>query len=51
MPCCGETLPVNFCHGPGLPDKRIASVKPKSVIKRVKEKQFAASVNRNTIME
>jgi len=33
------------------PDKRIASVKPKSVVKRMKEKQFAASVNRNTIME
>ena len=33
------------------PDKKIASVKPKSVIKRMKEKAFAASVNRDTIME
>lgn len=33
------------------PDKRIASVKPKSVVKRMKEKLFAASVKRETIME
>ncbi|MBU0764305.1 MAG: HDIG domain-containing protein [Bacteroidetes bacterium] len=33
------------------PDKRLASVKPKSVVKRMKEKLFAASVNRETIME
>ncbi|HOP84976.1 MAG TPA: HDIG domain-containing protein [Syntrophorhabdaceae bacterium] len=33
------------------PDKKIASVKPKSVIKRMKEKAFAASVNRDNIME
>ena len=33
------------------PDKRIASVKPKSVIKRMKEKAFAASVNRENIRE
>ena len=33
------------------PDKKIASVKPKSVVKRMKEKQFAASVNRDIIME
>lgn len=33
------------------PDKKIASVKPKSVVKRMKEKAFAASVNRDNIME
>ena len=33
------------------PDKKLASVKPKSVIKRMKEKAFAASVNRDIIME
>ncbi len=33
------------------PDRKIASVKPKSVVKRMKEKQFAASVNREIIME
>ena len=33
------------------PDKRLASVKPKSVQKRMKEKLFAASVNRDHIME
>jgi len=33
------------------PDKQIASVKPKSVLKRMKEKAFAASVKRENIME
>jgi uncharacterized protein len=33
------------------PDKKLASVKAKSVTKRMKEKAFAASVNRDTIME
>ena len=33
------------------PDKKIASVKPKSVVKRMKEKAFAASVNRDHIRE
>lgn len=33
------------------PDKKVASVKKKSVVKRMKEKAFAASVNRDTIME
>ncbi len=33
------------------PDKKLASVKPKSVVKRMKEKAFAASVNRDIIME
>lgn len=33
------------------PDKKIASVKTKSVTKRMKEKAFAASVNRDHILE
>ncbi len=33
------------------PDKKLASVKPKSVTKRMKEKAFAASVSRECIME
>jgi putative nucleotidyltransferase with HDIG domain len=33
------------------PDKKLASVKAKSVTKRMKEKAFAASVNRETILE
>jgi uncharacterized protein len=33
------------------PDRKLASVKPKSVVKRMKEKAFAASVNRDNIME
>jgi lysyl-tRNA synthetase class 2 len=32
------------------PDKKVASVKPASVIKRMKEKAFAANVNRDSIM-
>ncbi|MFH0896120.1 MAG: HDIG domain-containing metalloprotein [Bacteroidota bacterium] len=33
------------------PDRRIASVKPSSVVKRMKEKAFAASVKRENILE
>jgi len=33
------------------PDKKLSSVKPKSITKRMKQKAFAASVNRETIME
>jgi len=33
------------------PDKKLSSVKPKSVVKRMKEKKFAASVRRENIME
>ena len=33
------------------PDKKIASVKVKSITKRMKEKAFAASVSRDTIRE
>jgi predicted hydrolase (HD superfamily) len=33
------------------PDKKLASVKPSSVVKRMKEKLFAASVDRDIIRE
>ncbi len=33
------------------PDKKLASVKTKSITKRMKERSFAASVNRDVIME
>jgi putative nucleotidyltransferase with HDIG domain len=33
------------------PDKKLASVKPSSIVKRMKEKAFAASVNRDIIRE
>ncbi len=33
------------------PDKKLASVKPKSILKRMKEKAFAASVDRDIIRE
>jgi putative nucleotidyltransferase with HDIG domain len=33
------------------PDRKLASVRPQSVIKRMKEKAFAASVRRESIME
>ncbi len=48
----GETI-TGLIYATALiyPDKKIASVKPKSITKRMKEKAFAASVNRETIME
>lgn len=33
------------------PDKKLASVKPKSIVKRMKQKAFAASVSREKILE
>ena len=48
----GETI-TGLVYATALvyPDKRIAPVKPKSVVKRMKEKAFAASVNRDHIRE
>jgi putative nucleotidyltransferase with HDIG domain len=48
----GETI-TGFIVATALvyPDKKIASVKVKSITKRMKEKAFAASVNRDTIRE
>ncbi|MDX9769435.1 MAG: HDIG domain-containing protein [Tenuifilaceae bacterium] len=48
----GETITgLIFATALVYPDKKIGSVKPKSIVKRMKEKAFAASVNRDTIME
>ncbi len=48
---CGETI-TGLVVATTLvyPDKKLASVKPKSVKKRMKEKQFAAAVSRENIM-
>jgi len=48
----GETLTgLIFASALVYPDKMIHSVKTKSILKRMKEKNFAASVNRNNILE
>jgi putative nucleotidyltransferase with HDIG domain len=48
---CGETITgLVTATAMVLPDKRLAGVKPKSVVKRMKEKAFAASVNRGHIL-
>jgi putative nucleotidyltransferase with HDIG domain len=48
----GETITgLVFATALVYPDKKIESVKVKSVTKRMKEKMFAASVNRETILE
>jgi putative nucleotidyltransferase with HDIG domain len=48
----GETI-TGLIYATALvyPDRKIASVKPKSITKRMKEKAFAASVSRENIME
>ncbi len=48
----GETITgLIFAVALVYPDKKISSVKTKSVTKRMKEKIFAASVNREAILE
>jgi len=48
----GETITgLIFATAMVYPDKKIESVKVKSITKRMKEKLFAASVNRETILE
>lgn len=48
----GETITgLIFATALVYPDRKISSVKVKSVTKRMKEKMFAASVNRDTILE
>ena len=48
----GETITgLIFATTYVYPDRKLTSVKPKSVVKRMKEKMFAASVRRETIME
>ncbi len=48
---CGETITgLVMATAMVYPDKKLSSVKPKSVVKRMKEKAFAASVNRDHIL-
>ncbi|MFP4556771.1 MAG: HDIG domain-containing metalloprotein [Bacteroidales bacterium] len=48
----GETITgLVFATALVYPDRKITSVKPKSIVKRMKQKAFAASVNRDTILE
>jgi uncharacterized protein len=48
----GETITgLIFATTYVYPDRKLTSVKPKSVVKRMKEKAFAASVKRENIME
>ena len=48
----GETITgLIFATTYVYPDQKLASVKPKSVVKRMKEKMFAASVKRENILE
>jgi putative nucleotidyltransferase with HDIG domain len=48
----GETITgLIFATTYVYPEKRLEVVKPKSVVKRMKEKMFAASVKRENIME
>ncbi len=48
----GETITgLVFATAFVYPDKKISSVKPASVVKRMKEKLFAASVKRENILE
>ena len=48
----GETITgLVFAVALVYPDKKISSVKTKSVVKRMKEKLFAASVHRENILE
>jgi len=48
----GETITgLIFATTYVYPEKKLSSVKPKSVVKRMKEKMFAASVKRENILE
>lgn len=48
----GETITgLIFATTYVYPDKMLTSVKPKSIVKRMKEKMFAASVKRENILE
>lgn len=48
---CGETITgLIMATAMVYPDKKLGSVKPGSVVKRMKEKAFAASVNREHIL-
>lgn len=51
LAACETITGLIFATTMVYPDKKLSSVKPKSITKRMKEKIFAASVNRDSIME
>ncbi len=51
LACCETITGLITATTMVYPDKKVASVKPSSVVKRMKEKHFAASVNRDNILE
>lgn len=51
LAACETITGLIFATALVYPDKKLASVKPKSITKRMKEKAFAASVKRENILE
>ena len=51
LACCETITGLITATTMVYPDKKVASVKPSSVVKRMKEKHFAASVSRENILE
>jgi len=51
LACCETITGLITATTMVYPDKKIASVKTSSVVKRMKEKHFAASVSRENILE
>lgn len=51
LACCETITGLITATTMVYPDKKVASVKPNSVVKRMKEKHFAASVKRENILE
>jgi putative nucleotidyltransferase with HDIG domain len=51
LACCETITGLITATTMVYPDKKVASVKPSSVVKRMKEKHFAASVKRENILE
>ena len=51
LACCETITGLITATTMVYPDKKVTSVKPSSVVKRMKEKHFAASVSRENILE
>jgi len=51
LACCETITGLITATTMVYPDKKVASVKPSSVVKRMKEKHFAAFVSRENILE
>jgi putative nucleotidyltransferase with HDIG domain len=47
--CCDELTGLIVATALVMPDKKLSSVKPESVIKKIKDKTFAAAVDRDQI--